>query len=344
MKKSIYPHFGNCVSNPDPHIRPVDLRTDLPALADLIELVFAPTMDESGRAAIREMRYMSRMGVGLTVLGRLNEMMSGIKMGYVWVEDGRLIGNVSIYPAHLPGGERDTWIIANVGVHPDYQRRGIARRLMQVSLEMLRRRGARAAILQVDYRNDAAIHLYERLGFVRERAFGQWQRSSVAPVPRLLDNGVFITRRRPSEWAAELSLAQQVRPNRQGGVGWLKPTVPALFRKTWRDGLVNLMKMASTERLIVRSEDERAILASLWLETQFGVFSTRLTLMYLPGMVHAANALLTNAVRRLRSATLTLEHPFDDAEAADLFRQLHFSLERTVWHMRLDLPRVSSNP
>lgn len=50
------------MTNPDPHIRPVNLRTDLPTLADLIELVFAPTMDESGRAAIREMRYMSRMG------------------------------------------------------------------------------------------------------------------------------------------------------------------------------------------------------------------------------------------------------------------------------------------
>lgn len=325
------------MANPDPHIRPVNLRTDLPALADLIELVFAPTMDEGGRAAIREMRYMSKMGVGLTVLGRLNEMMLGIKMGYVWIEDGKLIGNVSIYPANLPGGDHHTWIIANVGVHPTYQRRGIARRLMEVSLEMLRQRGARAVILQVDYTNDAAIHLYERLGFIRERAFAQWQRSSFAPMPAPVDTGVFITRRRRSEWAAELALAEHVRPNSQGGVGWLKPTVPALFHKTWRDSLNDLLKMASTERLIVRSEDEREIVATLWLDNQFGVFSTRLTLMYQPGMIHAAEALLTNAVRRFRSATLALEHPYNDAEAAALFRRLHFSLERTVWHMRLDL-------
>ncbi len=305
-------------------------------MADLIEMVFAPTMDEGGRAAIREMRYMSRMGAGLTVLGRLNEMMLGIKMGYVWVEDGNLIGNVSIYPANLPGGDHRTWIIANVAVHPAYQRRGIARRLMEISLEALRQRGARAAILQVDYHNHIAIHLYERLGFIRERAFDQWQRSSFAPVPPPVDTGVFITRRRRSEWAAELALAEHVRPNTQGGVGWLKPTVPALFRKTWRDTLNDLLKMASTEHLIVRSDDERDILATLWLDNQFGVFSTRLTLMYLPGMIHAGEALLTNAVRRLRSATLSLEHPHDDPEAADLFRRLSFSLERSVWHMRLD--------
>jgi hypothetical protein len=123
----------------------------------------------------------------------------------------------------------------------------------------------------------------------------------------------------------------------QGGIGWLKPTVPALFRKTWRDSLINLTKMTSTERLIVRSEDERRILASLWLETQLGMFSTRLTLMYLPGMMHLANALLTSAVRRLRGTALSIEHPFDDEEASALLRQLHFSLERSVWHMRLDL-------
>lgn len=325
------------MTNLDPHIRPVNLRTDLPALADLIELVFAPTMDEGGRAAIREMRYLSRLGAGLTLLGQLNEMMLGIKMGYVWVEDGKLIGNVSIYPATLPGGDHHTWIIANVGVHPHYQGRGIARRLMEVSLAMLRERGARAAILQVDYNNEVAIHLYKRLGFFKERAFGQWHRSSMAATPAPIDTKVFITRRRRSEWAAELALAQQVRPNEQGGVGWLKPTVPALFRRTWRDALGDLLKMASTERLIVRSEDERAILATLWIENSFGALHTRLTLMYLPGLEHAAQALMTNAVRRFRSASLSLEHPFDDSEAAALFRRLHFSLERTVWHMRIKL-------
>lgn len=325
------------MSNLDPHIRPVNLRTDLPALADLIELVFAPTMDEGGRAAIREMRYMSRLGAGLTVLGRLNEMMLGIQMGYVWVEDGQLIGNVSIYPAHLPGGDHTTWIIANVGVHPAYQGRGIARRLMEASLSMLRQRGARAAILQVDYNNEIAIHLYERLGFVRERAFGQWHRSSMAAAPQPVDTGVFITRRRRSEWAVEMALAQQVRPNSRGGVGWLKPTVPALFRRTWRDAFMDVLKMASVERLIVRSEDETEILATLWIESQFGSFNTRLTLMYLPGCEPAAQALMTNAVRRFRSTSLSLEHPYDDDEAAALFRRLQFSLDRTVWHMRLAL-------
>jgi len=158
-------------------------------------------------------------------------------------------------------------------------------------------------------------------------------------MPPPVDTGVFITRRRRSEWAAELALAEQVRPNTHGGVGWLKPTIPALFRRTLWNDLVDTVKMSAIERLIARSEDETALNASLWLENSLGSFSTRLTLMYLPGMEHAATALLTNAVRRFRSTTMTLEHPFDDANAADLLRHLSFALDRSVWHMRLDLLR-----
>ncbi len=318
-------------------IRPVNLRTDLAPLADLIEMVFAPTMDEGGRAAIREMRYLSKMGVGLSVISQLNEMMLGIKMGYVWIEDEKLIGNVSLYPASLPGGQRGVWIVANVGVHPAYQGRGIARQLMQQAMQMLASRGEKAAILQVDHDNQIAIHLYETLGFVRERAFTTWRRSSLAPAPPPVDTGVFITRRRRSEWQAEMRLAQETRPQEQGGVGWLKPNVPALFRKSaWRE-MLDWLTMNTTERLIVRTADESDLLAALWIENSLGSYSTRLTLLHHPEHPEAAHALLNNAVRRYRTSSLTLEHPADDAPARELFRSLRFTEERTVIHMRAQL-------
>ena len=126
-------------------VRPVNLRTDLRPLADLIELVFADSMDSSGRSAIREMRYLSSLGYGLKLIARLNELAQGISLGFVYVLDGKLVGNVSVYPANYPSGFGETWILANVGVHPDYQRRGIAGELMRASLEMIRRRGRLAS-------------------------------------------------------------------------------------------------------------------------------------------------------------------------------------------------------
>ena len=109
-------------------LRPVDLRSDLRPLADLIELVFADSMDSSGRSAIREMRYLSHFGYGLKLISRLNELALGISLGFVYVMDGKLVGNVSVYPASYPKELGETWILANVAVHPDYQRRGIAAR------------------------------------------------------------------------------------------------------------------------------------------------------------------------------------------------------------------------
>jgi len=317
--------------------RAANLRTDLAAIADLIETVFARTMDEGGRAAIREMRAMARLGPGLGLMARLNEMVLGIKMGYVWMDAGRLVGNVSVYPTTWPSELGETWIIANVGVHPQFQRRGIARRLMQLSLDMLALRGARRAILQVDHDNEAAIRLYENLGFIRERAWATWRRSSLQPAPPLAEQGVFITRRRPSEWRAELALAERLRPAAQGGLGWLRPLHPQQFNPPWPKRLQQWLTMSSTERLVVRGS-HADLLGSLWIENSLGMLSTRLLLLADPDYPQVSEALLSSTVRRFRTSQLLIEHPLDDRATNQELARCRFQRERTVWHMRWDAP------
>lgn len=320
-------------------IRPVNLQTDLAPLADLIELVFAQAMDDSGRAAIREMRYLSKMGLGLSILGRLNDLALGISNGFVWVEDNKLVGNVSIYPASLPSSVGSTWIIANVGVHPSYQRRGIARKLMQSSMELLRRRGVKHAILQVDVDNAAAIPLYETLGFIKERAFTTWTRSSYATLPK--DNtfdDIFITRRRSSEWQAEYGLASTVRPAQAGGIGWLKPLQPSLFHASIWQQIIRWFAISNIERLIIRSEDQSQILSSLWVENSLGTSTIRLTMMTHPDYQGLYDrALLNTVLRRFRTSSLIIEHPADDEIMAAILQQAQFRVKRSVWHMRWDV-------
>lgn len=320
-------------------LRSVNLRTDLGELADLIELVFADSMDENGRAAIREMRYLSHLGAGLALVGRLNEMMLGISMGYVWIEGGKLVGNVSIYPARWSRNVGEAWMIANVGVHPDYRGRGIARQLMQASIDTIRRKGATHAILQVDYENVPAITLYESLDFVRERAFTVWTRSPFLGAPSLRQTEhLHITHPRRSEWQAEYSLAQELRPNERGGLGWLKPLEEGLFRPSIMRQLQALVSLNTHERLIIRSEDEQRILASVWVERGFSLARTRLMLMAQPDhLIPEAEAILHLVLRRFQTTGFVLEHPQDDFEASDLFRHLRFMPARTVWHMRCDL-------
>ncbi|MCZ7543814.1 MAG: hypothetical protein M5R40_09870 [Anaerolineae bacterium] len=49
-------------------LRPVNLRIDLGGIADLIEICFADQMDAQGRATVREMRALSRLGPLLWLL------------------------------------------------------------------------------------------------------------------------------------------------------------------------------------------------------------------------------------------------------------------------------------
>ena len=320
-------------------LRPVNMRTDLRPLADLIELVFADSMDSNGRSAIREMRYLSHLGYGLNLISRLNDLALGISLGFVYLMDGQLVGNVSVYPAGYPKGMSEAWILANVGVHPAYQRRGIAGELVDASLEMIRMRRGKQVILQVNYDNTAALDLYERRGFLYERAWRLWRRSGFVSSPHCDKQEFHITRLGHSEWKHEQTLAQAARPNALGGLGWLKPLHESSFRVAPWKRLMNLFSLNSTEKLIIRDESTLAILASCWLESLISVSSIQLRFFATPSFDYRphAEALLCNVLARYPRSTITIEHPRDDEIINDLLKRFQFTVKRELWHMRLDL-------
>jgi ribosomal-protein-alanine N-acetyltransferase len=61
----------------------------------------------------------------------------------------------------------DAWHVMNVAVDPDYQRRGIATRLLERLFELTGGDDERGYTLEVRVSNRGAIELYERLGFER---------------------------------------------------------------------------------------------------------------------------------------------------------------------------------
>ena len=320
-------------------LRPVNLRTDLRPLADLIELVFADSMDSGGRSAIREMRYLSHMGYGLNLISRMNDLALGISLGFVYFIGGKLVGNVSVYPAGYPREMGETWILANVAVHPDYQRRGIAHSLVEAGLDMIRKRAGVRVILQVNYENELAQRLYERHGFIYERAWRIWRRSGFVRAAAGAAPALPVSHLRGSEWAAELALAQTARPNTKGGVGWLKPAHRKEFYTPVWKRLLRLISLNGMERLVIRDEAGRGILASCWLESALGFGNARGWLFTSPNVDQRlyAEALLDYVVSRHDRSTIHFEHPRDDEMANDLFKHHQFKVSRDLWHMRLDL-------
>jgi ribosomal protein S18 acetylase RimI-like enzyme len=143
-------------------IRPFDIGADLRPVAELIADAFAHELDSRGSAALREMRIMSHIGGVLKLLNRSTGEFDDVFGGFVWLEDGKVVGNVTVQRADRAGSR---WQIANVAVAPSQRGRGISRQLMLRALEHIRESQGQWAVLQVYEKNTIALRLYERMGF-----------------------------------------------------------------------------------------------------------------------------------------------------------------------------------
>lgn len=143
-------------------VRPFDIGRDLRAVARLIAVAFADELDENGEAALRELRILGHMSGLIRLLTRSTGELQDVFNGFVWVENGQLVGNVTVQRAAANSGR---WQIANVAVSPAYRGRGISRALMETALNYVAEMGGAWAVLQVRADNLVARGLYERMGF-----------------------------------------------------------------------------------------------------------------------------------------------------------------------------------
>ncbi len=153
--------------------RSFDPGRDLHAVAHLLEEAFRAehTFPFSDLPLLRE------LGVFLWTLSYAPVWPDNVS-GLVWLEDGQIVGNVTLSTDETRG---ERYLISNVAVKPSYQRRGIARALMQTTLEQLRERGAKRALLNVRPNNTGAIRLYRDLGFSEIDVRGEWKKAAGSP-------------------------------------------------------------------------------------------------------------------------------------------------------------------
>src|SRR5712692_2165645 len=198
-------------------LQPVDVSRHLGGIADLIALCFGAELDAGSRGLIGEMQFLSHTGPALRVLQWLTLGQQPWNLGFVWVEAGRVVGSVSTQP--VAAGSK-TCIVANVAVHPDFRRHGIALALTRATLDLVRSRNGAEAILQVDDDNLAALSLYRQLGFLRVTTRTTWMRPGHLTPPEFQATPFDLRLRGTGEWAGQIALAAQVRPE---GLTWTKP-------------------------------------------------------------------------------------------------------------------------
>jgi ribosomal protein S18 acetylase RimI-like enzyme len=195
--------------NQSEHIRRVESPADLLAVADLLELAFDLKNDPEGQVVIRQMRRVAHQRTPATI-----RALRGSTEGFVWVENDKIVGNITLMHFHKSSKPRT--LIANVAVARAYQGLGIATALTDYVMRYLHNKPKAEIWLQVRSDNAQAIHIYSKYGFKFEHAIAQWRYSPTM-------NAVFsesteatsfhhVSRRRISDWAQQSAWLNAIYP------------------------------------------------------------------------------------------------------------------------------------
>ena len=252
--------------------------TDLSAVADLIEEAFSEDLDQEGRQVLKELRQLSNWGVLLWLLRATSPAFEDILSGFVWEEDGHIVGNVS---ANVTAHVLSQWRVSNVAILPAYRRRGIARHLMEMTIAHIDRKGGRKVYLQVRDENGPALRLYKDLDFQSVTAETEmYLPAGSATAPPLDDFQPRPLRREESSQVYSLALAatsqadqRQTPPNRSDfEVDWIQQL---------SDSLTAFTSGRRTYRFVVEGKSELAAYAKL-TTARHGGSAHRLSLLVRP--------------------------------------------------------------
>ena len=238
------------------HLRRLDMRRDLEKVADLVEMCFIDTLDPESKQYLKEMR---RAAHNAAVLGWASSVIDQAPMppsGYIWEEDGRLVGNLSLIPINLQG--KRGYMIANVATHPEYRGRGIARALTLAALDHARFHNAASTWLQVRDDNPSAIHIYKNNGFkecVRRTSWysgPNFEETALAP-------GIEVGKRRPEHWIQQRDWLKRIYPS---DLEWNIPFDWNLFRMDILGGIYRFLMLENLQHWsVVHNSELKGVLS-----------------------------------------------------------------------------------
>ncbi len=311
--------------NDHPYMRPLNVLRDLSAVADLIELCFSSTMDNDGQRYLSDMRRASHDDSFLSWASHMSETASLPMAGFVWEQDGRIVGNSSLIPFRDHG--KRVYLIANVATHPDYRRRGIGRALTERSMKQARDKNASAVWLHVREDNPGAIKLYEELGFREIARRTAWYAApdSFISIPRI---DIQIVARQPRFWPLQQEWLGRLYPE---ALTWYHSwNVNALRPGFWNWIYLLFVDFNIRQWAAVRNDE---LLATLTWMPQGGRSESLYASTGQASNGQAFTQLLLHARRALSNhSSLSLDYPA--SEMTDAIQAAGFRARRTLLWMR----------
>jgi ribosomal protein S18 acetylase RimI-like enzyme len=309
------------------YLRPLDVHKDLLSVAELIELCFANQMDPEGREYVRQIRQAGRDPRYVRWIPGAHERISFPLYGYVWEQDNRIVGNLSLIPFYRQGVWR--YLIANVAVHPDYRRQGIGRYLTEKALEHIQEQNVTAAWLQVRTDNAAAYQLYQHLAFEERARRSTWQIDRADRLWPRVPETITISRRSSQDWSQQEAWLQV---NYPPAVSWNLPIQISNLKPGFWSWLQRILTGQPAQHWVAHRSGQFAA-ALTWERSLQSV--DYLWLAAPENEEEAVQALLAHARQRLPfSRHLTVNYPVGKTAAA--FEQSGFHLHNTLIWMSVE--------
>jgi len=315
-------------------LRPMNVSRDLRPVAELIAEAFKDEMDPNGERSIREMKMMGRWAWLYGWLDALALPGEGMAPGFVWVEDGRIVGNASIRRISL---HRRGWLIGNVAVDPAWRRRGIARALMHASIDMARHNRADWIVLQVRSDSDVAKNMYLSMNF---RSLGetiQYRRTRYVAVPQAQSPVEGQLRRaRSSDMDFIYKLAQRAIPDE---LRLAEPLRHVDFTLGFDSNLFNWLRGRASAWWVIDSSN--GLQGAAHIEVPRAPNDGRLRMWVAPErqgfyeepLLHAALTSIGKAAHRPIVANATAQNE----SSHRVLESAGFNVLRRLTHMRLDV-------
>lgn len=315
--------------------RQVDPNKDLPQLIELLRLVFGKELGAEGH------QFFSSIPDSRTpaIFWRFDPMMARLTPGYIWEVDGNLVGNVTL----LPTRSETRYLVANVAVHPDFRRRGIARMLMAAVHEEVHQRHGGEILLQVDYDNELALGLYRSLGYDVRGSMITW-RSSVSRIrDLLLDNSAntYIADVRKLEqgrWKEAYQLDKGALPS---DLHWPDALEADIYKRSLRRRASDFLNGRFQHSWMTVDGENRmnglATISGEWGRPH--QLYLRVHPLWRGRLERLLLQKLIDGLRTLPRRNVQLAHLADDDVVNDLLTTANFSRHRTLTHMRLGLGR-----
>lgn len=197
-------------------IRPFQLPQDLDLMVSLVMDGFQypenpewSVQEDEKQGMIDSINGAKRLWPLFRIMRAVSPVFRDILCGFIAEEENKPVGLIN----YMRQRKEPEWYIGNVTVLPAYRRRGIARNLVETTLNELRNSDTKIVFLNVVAGNNPAFNLYKEMGFEAFAMSSEYDYQKDDPVAQYpLPDGYVLSPLKTFDWQSRFTLAKRITP------------------------------------------------------------------------------------------------------------------------------------